>query len=126
MPDLAIQRVCFTPEADATLRMLKARTGITPNILCRLALAISFEEPGVPQLLANGEKSQREINRYTLLGQYDHAYVALLIATMQATGAELAQTDEYFLAHLHRGITILATRLRTLDDCQDLLAPVPV
>src|SRR5687767_13678208 len=76
-PLMKIQRVRFSTEADNRLRMLKARTGLTPNIICRLGLCISLEEPGEPRSYSYG-LSQREINRYTLHGEYDQLFVALL------------------------------------------------
>src|SRR5688500_8988133 len=74
---MKIQRVRFSTEADNRLRMLKATTGLTPNIICRLGLCVSLEEPGDPRSDSSG-LSQREINRYTLLGEYDQLFVALL------------------------------------------------
>ena len=56
MPELSIQRIPFTVDADSQLRMLKARTGLTPNILCRLGFCLSLEEPGIPTDISNNEK----------------------------------------------------------------------
>ena len=120
MPELALQRVMFTQDADSALRMLKARTGITPNILCRMALGLSLDEPGLPSLVSATGKSTREINRYTLMGEHDRAYVALFFASLRAAGGDLTRADDYFIAHVHRGITLLTTRLRSLEQCQDL------
>ena len=78
--NMDLQRVPFTAQADNRLRMMKARTGITPNILCRIGFALSLEEPGQPTVPAPGEDLGREINRYTLLGPYDGAFIALLKA----------------------------------------------
>ena len=69
MPELTLQRIPFTEEADSRLRLLKSRTGITPNILCRIGFCLSLEEPGIPSLLPEDFKQGREINRYTLLGK---------------------------------------------------------
>jgi DNA sulfur modification protein DndE len=48
MEALTIQRVPFTKDADNKLRALKARTGITPNILCRIGFCMSLEVPTEP------------------------------------------------------------------------------
>src|ERR1700692_2234962 len=60
MPILKLQRVRFSTEADNRLKMLKARTGLTPNIICRLGLCLSLDEPGQPRS-DSSEPSQREI-----------------------------------------------------------------
>src|SRR6186997_1191558 len=79
MAILKLQRVRFSTEADNRLRMLKARSGLDNNIICRLGLCLSLEEPGDPRSDSSGP-SLREINRYTLLGEYDPLFVALLNA----------------------------------------------
>src|SRR5262245_18153253 len=71
MRELRVKRIRFCREADTWLKVLKTRTGVTPNILCRLGFCLSLEEPGLPQVEQYPEDSQREINRYTLLGEYD-------------------------------------------------------
>ncbi|RRR72237.1 MAG: DUF1832 domain-containing protein [Candidatus Viridilinea halotolerans] len=39
-------RVCH--EVDQRLIHLKARTGLTPNLLCRIGLCLSLNDPAVP------------------------------------------------------------------------------
>ena len=107
---LNLQRVRFSVEADNRLRMLKARTGLTPNILCRLGFCLSLEAAGPPVHDAS-EFSPREINRYTLLGEYDALFVALMRSRHPEMDDEGA-FGETFVGHLHRGITLLANRLK--------------
>lgn len=120
MYKIRIRRVIFTADADVTLRMMKARTGLTPNILCRMALAISLQEPGKPRPVDSDEKSQREINRYTLLGEYDTALVSLVKVKLDQDGISPEKADDYFVAHIHRGITILSNRVKSIADVGEL------
>ena len=69
-------RVCA--EADQRLIHLKARTGLNPNILCRIGFCLSLNDPSIPNPSAYPPDSPREINRYTLLGEWDDYFVALL------------------------------------------------
>ena len=108
---LKLQRVKFSTEADNRLRMLKGRTGLDNNIICRLALCLSLEEPGEPRSDSSGS-SLREINRYILLGEYDPLFVALLNVRHPAVGDDAEEVARLFVAHLHRGIALLANRLR--------------
>ena len=121
MPDLTLRRVTFTSEADVILKMLKARTGITPNVLCRMGLSLSLDEPGRPRPVERGSgPAAREINRYTLLGEYDVVFVALLRMRAEEDGVTKDVLDEEFLAHLHRGIQLLSGRLKSLQDLDRL------
>ncbi len=120
MPDLTLRRVTFTSEADVILKMLKARTGITPNVLCRMGLSLSLDEPGRPRPVERGGPPAREINRYTLLGEYDVVFVALLRTRAEEDGVGKGALDEEFLAHVHRGIQLLSGRLKSLQDLDSL------
>jgi DNA sulfur modification protein DndE len=122
LQQLALRRVRFSKEADSWLKVMKSRTGITPNLLCRLAVCLSLNEQGVPNPAKYPEDSDREINRYTLLGEFDAAFVALLRQRfVQDKVGEEMELDAYFRAHLHRGIMVLATRLKGLSDLADLV-----
>lgn len=117
---LHLKRLRFSKEADTWLRVLKSRTGITPNLLCRMAFCISLEEPGTPDVSKCLEDSDREINRYTLLGEYDEAFVALLRQWLRGREQVEASLDKLFAAHVHRGIVLLAARIKELSDLGSL------
>jgi DNA sulfur modification protein DndE len=120
MSQLRLKRLKFSKEADNWLRMLKSRTGITPNLLCRIGFCMSLEEPGVPTSDRHPEDSAREMNRYTLLGEHDALFEALLRQRMHEDRSLSPQTmDEAFRAHVHRGIILLASRLKHLSDLGD-------
>ena len=120
MSELTLQRIPFTVEADSRLRRLKSRTGITPNILCRMGLCLSLEEPGVPTLLPENFQQGREINRYTLLGKDDQMYVALLRARLHKDKISGNEIGNMFLAHINRGVELLASRVRGLSDISNM------
>ena len=114
MPEMTLQRVPFSQDADNRLRALKSRTGITPNILCRMGFCLSLEEQGRPALVDASALQGRVINRFTLLGEHDDVFIALLVTWMQVNGIQdlsTKSTDGYFLAHIHRGVDILISRI---------------
>ena len=123
MSMLKLQRIPFTIAADNRLRSLKGRTGITPNILCRIGFCLSLEEPGIPRIIDKDIQIGREINRYTLLGENDLVYISLLRTWVQTNDPEsLKKTiNDYFIAHMNRGVEILNARLKTLADVGRLL-----
>ena len=122
MPELTLQRIPITVETDNRLRMLKARTGINPNILCRIGFCLSLGETNLPPKLPTPLKSAREINRYTLLGKYDQAFVALLATKIEKNEKSEENIDSLFLEHINRGIELLAARVKSVKDIRCILA----
>jgi DNA sulfur modification protein DndE len=125
MHDLRVKRLRFSREPDTWLRVLKTRTGVTPNLLCRLGFCLSLEEPAVPQPEQYPEDSEREINRYTLLGEFDVLFTALLRQRLNRDNLSPDQMDEQFRAHMNRGVMLLSGRIRSLSDLAKLLPAVP-
>src|SRR5688572_21083503 len=119
MSQLKLQRIRFSVEADNRLRMLKARTGLTPNILCRLGVCLSLAEPGEP-VTDSSELSQREINRYTLLGEYDKLFVALFLQRHPEAADDIETAEKLFVLHVHRGVTMLANRVKSVGSLAEL------
>ncbi len=76
-------RIYISDEVDLRLKNLKARTGLTPNLLCRLGFCLYLSEPGIPDLKLYGDGHAREFNRYTLRSV---GPVLLLLVTREDTG----------------------------------------
>lgn len=121
MSDLTLTRVPFTEEADSRMRMLKGRTGVTPNLICRLGYCMSLEEAGIPRLIPNTSVFKREINRYTLLGEFDSLFVSLLKVWINKYGLEQNNIDDYMVAHMHRGIDLVYARMKSIADLSILI-----
>jgi DNA sulfur modification protein DndE len=117
MADLRLKRLTLSKEADNWLRVLKSRT----DILCRMGFCLSLEEMGVPDPAKYPEDSDREINRYTLLGEYEGVLLALLRQRLMRDGSVPAALDDTFRAHMNRGVVILAGRMKGLDDLHGIL-----
>lgn len=119
---MAFNRIHVGEQVDLRLRNLKARTGLTPNLLCRLGFCLSLTEPGIPdsQLYADGQA--REFNRYTLTGQWDLFFFSLLRERLVLDGLDPENDLEaQFKAHLCRGVLLLYQRLKSLEDLEVLL-----
>jgi DNA sulfur modification protein DndE len=126
-----LQRIPFCQSVDSKMRTLKGRTGITPNILARMGFALSIEEPGLPPDPFAFEEVGREINRNTLLGQHDEAFVALLRTWFhQRTSIDLIDNDvqktfdQFMVAHMNRGCELLSARMRNLAGLRAVVASV--
>ena len=102
------------------LRFLAGRTGLTPNLLCRIGFCLSLAEPSLPNPDEYPEE-EREFNRYTLLGEYDDLFVALLKERCRRDGVDLMRVPDYFRAHVNRGVILLQACVRSLGDIAVLL-----
>ena len=115
----------ISTEATGKLRMLRQRTGLTPNLLCRMGLMMSLEEGplgGAPDPDEDGS----EFNAYTLTGEYGALIGALLRWVEDGRDPAEPLDDAALLArlrgHIHRGIGSLSVRAKSPAD---VLALVP-
>ena len=114
---LSFNKIKVSRSSMAKLTVLKRRTGLNPNLVCRIGLCMSLEEPGLPSLEIDEEGS--EFNRYTLTGDWDDVFMALLTERLHADGIH---TDEealvYLKAHVNRGVSMVYSRLKSLSDLE--------
>lgn len=113
-------------DATSKLRSLRQRTGITPNLLCRMAIMISLEE-GPLGGAAIPDEDGSEFNAYTLTGEYGALIAGLLRWVEEGQSGESELGDEALLdrlrGHIHRGVGTLAVRAKSPAD---LLQLVPI
>jgi DNA sulfur modification protein DndE len=122
---MQLNRIRVSEEVDQRLRSLKAKTGLTPNLLCRVGFCLSLREPTIPNPEDYKEGSTREFNRYTLTGQWDSLFVALLKERCSHDGLLLPDClESQFLAHLNRGVLLLFQRVKHLGDIARLVDEV--
>ena len=109
-------RVC--QEVSNRLSILKGRTGLTPNILCRIGLCLSLNDPTIPNPDDYPPDSEREIDRHTLTGPWDRLFVALIKERCHQDGISLRDEElaTQFRAHINRGVLLLYKRVRSLND----------
>ena len=110
-------------EATGKLRVIRQRTGLTPNLLCRLAAMLSMEEGPVGEVRAPDEDGM-EFNAYTLTGEHEAVFFALLRFVEETAGGQTLPDDELlarFRAHLHRGVATLLVRVKSPLDVARLV-----
>ncbi len=117
---MKLTKVRLTTEASNRLRFVAGKTGLTPNLLCRIGFCLSLADAGIPNPNDFPEED-REFNRYTLLGEFDPLFVALLRARCHKDGIDLAHLPQYFRAHVNRGVILLQHRVRGLSDLAALV-----
>ena len=118
---MKLTKLRLTKDSSNRLRHLAGKTGLTPNLLCRLGLCLSLNETSLPNP-AEYPEEDREFNRYTLLGEYDAFFVALLRQRCHQQKVEASELPEYFRAHVNRGVTLLQKRIKGLADLLSLVS----
>ena len=114
-------RVTLGSDAAHRLKMLKGRTGLTHNYSCRIGLCYSLREPRPP----NPDEYDTDgltINRYTLLGEHEPLYMALVKERLIQEGKDPDEDlYEEFVAHLNRGVIRIFGNIDELNDYYKLL-----
>jgi DNA sulfur modification protein DndE len=114
-------RITIGTKATNRLKMLQANTGMTPNYLCRIGFCYSLNEPRPPNPEEYDNDGQT-FNRYTLLGEHDALYMALLKERLiQEKKDPEDDLYEEFVAHLNRGVIRAFGNVSDLTDFEDLV-----
>lgn len=113
-----LTRLRFCDEADQRLKHMRARTGLSANLLCRIGFSLSLAEPTIPDPALYPEDSPREIERGTLTGRYDPLFEALLRQRCLHDGLP-TQGEPFaaqFRAHMNRGVLLLYQQVKSPAD----------
>lgn len=109
----------ISADAASKLRSLRQRTGLTPNLLCRIALMTSLEEGSLGPTRAPDEDGS-EFNAYTLTGEYGAMFAALLRWVEEGATPEKPLENDELLSrmrgHIHRGVGTLSVRAKNPAD----------
>jgi DNA sulfur modification protein DndE len=118
---VSFNRIRLSKSASNRLAILKGRTGITPNILCRIGFCVSLSDPTIPNP-QNYDENGLELNRFTLTGEYDKFFIALLKERLIKDGFDIKKDlFPQLRAHVNRGSITLFDKVKKLEDFQDLL-----
>lgn len=96
---------------EKQLKQLQASTQLTPNILARLAVALSLRDPN-PVSTELSDQNGLEFNRNTLTGQYDEIFKALMAQHMGRSITDSEYFPQLFNAHLERGVRYLVNEYK--------------
>ena len=117
-----LNKIYISEETDKKLRVLKSRTGLTPNLLIRYGFAFSLEEDGIPDSSLYGDDLFREFNRYTLTGPWDLYFTSLLKERIIEDDLDPGKDFEIqFKAHIARGVHLINQRLKSLEDIGNII-----
>ncbi len=109
-------RIRISKGASDQLKLIKQRTGVTPNVLCRMAIMLSLKRDSVIKR-SDTKLDGLEFNISTLFGEYVPLYECLL---RQFHGAlEQKEFEVLLAAHVDDGIMVLKAA-RSLSDLTHL------
>jgi len=114
-------RIRFCQEASSKLGLLKARTGLTPNILSRIGFCLSMNDPSIPNPEIYPPDSDREIDRHVLTGKWDDLFVALIKERCAQDKIKQEEITNQFKAHMNRGVLLLFKRVKKVSDLNYIL-----
>ena len=114
---MKLNRLRLCAEVSNRLSILKGRTGVTPNVLCRIGFCLSLNDPSIPDPSDYPSDTDKEIDRHTLTGPWDHLLVALTKERCYPDGLPLSNDGVMarFRAHVNRG-ALLCKQLRSVNN----------
>lgn len=118
---IEFKRIKLSQASTKKLQVFKGRTGLTPNIACRLALGISIAENSMPAVELFTEESGQEINRYTLFGEHELILTSLFLQWCHENNITGKERNKYFLSHINRGVELLVNRVKGLENLAQLI-----
>ena len=106
-------RIRISEQATSRLRYLKSKTGLTPNILSRIAFLLSVR--AMRRVVRNSSDLQgQEFNAPTLFGEYQELYNLLLVRYMEIT-EDHHEPSVVIANHIENGLRKLG-HVRHLSD----------
>ena len=79
---MKFNRIKLSAKSQNLLGRLKARTGLTPNLIARFALCLSIKEKSAP-IPNQYDKGGNEIEPAVLFGEYESLYLGLMKNKLQ-------------------------------------------
>jgi DNA sulfur modification protein DndE len=113
-------RLKTSKKTEESLKQLQINLNLTPNIIARLAVALSLREPS-PVGAEKIDTGGIEFNRNTLTGEHDYLFKALIA---QHCGRQITDEEYFpglFNAHLERGIRYLMNEYKHAGNHEKLI-----
>ncbi|KAF6243627.1 DUF1832 domain-containing protein [Nitrosopumilus sp. b1] len=103
------------------LGQLKAKTGLTPNIMGRFGICLSLKDPSMPNPEEFDEKGS-EIHPSVLFGEYEDIYMTLMIQRLKKDNLDPEiYLSKMLRAHFNRGTIALFARVKDLSDFYEMI-----
>jgi len=111
----------LSKEMSECLDYLSNKLGLRRNIVCRLAAGRSLAELESVKDFKPKDSSGFEFNRYTLTGESDDIFKALIIQHEQRTLTDDQYFSSFLRNHIERGIVLLYEEYEKINSPVDFL-----
>lgn len=98
------------------LQFLSQRLGLRRNIVCRLAIGKSLAIDSSVALLEPEDDQGMEFNRYTLTGEFDDIYKALVIQHEGTRLNDRTYISVFLRNHIEKGVAALYNEYQTVNS----------
>lgn len=112
-------RLKTSQETGEILKSLQNSTGLTWNVLSRIGVALSLNDPTLPPEVS--DTAGVEIHRNTMTGEHDYVYKALI---RQHAGYHVPEEEYFpdlFNRHVERGIRLLEGEYKLFGNYEKVL-----
>ena len=112
-------RLKTSKETGEILKSLQNATGLTWNVLSRIGVSLSLNNPSPPPPVP--DTGGVEIHRNTMTGEYDYVFKALI---RQHAGYHVPEEEYFpdlFNRHIERGVKILEGEYKLAGNYERLL-----
>jgi DNA sulfur modification protein DndE len=114
-------RLKTSKSSGEKLKIIQSSTGLAPNIIARLAVALSLRQEQQVTENHNADIGGLEFHRDTLTGEYDYIFKSMITEFAQRNVSD----EEYFpgllKAHLERGVKLLANEYTYAGNYERLM-----
>lgn len=117
---MKFSKIKLSAKSQNLLGRLKARTGLTPNLLARFALCLSIKEKSAP-IPTQYDKDGNDIEPAILFGEYESLYLGLMKNKLKKDRLPDSELNEMTRSHINRGVIALSPRIQNLEDFYELI-----
>ena len=117
---MKFSRIKLSAKSQNLLGRLKARTGLTPNLLARFALCLSIKEKSSP-VASQYDKEGNDIEPAVLFGEYESLYLGLMKNRLNKDRLSESELNEMTRCHINRGVIALSPRIQNIGDFYELI-----
>ena len=117
---MKFSRIRLSAKSQNLLGRLKARTGLTPNLLARFALCLSIKEKSSP-VASQYDKEGNDIEPAVLFGEYESLYLGLMKNRLNKDRLSKSELNEMTRCHINRGVIALSPRIQNIGDFYELI-----
>ena len=114
-------KIKISKEASELLDHLSNKLDLRRNIICRMAIGRSLDEKESVKEFNPKNNVGYEFNRYTLTGEYDDIFKALIIQHEMKKLNDTQYFSKYLRNHIERGINLLYAEYERINSPIDFL-----